>query len=82
MWEGMRQMCQYRYFILKNRWLARLDRNSGNLEPKEFFLDGKWVFDEKLNLIINDCIMDFGDSRWYEYEEVQEETALKFLTNH
>lgn len=75
-------MSQYKYFVLKERWLARLDKNSGDLEPKEFFLNGKWTFDAKLNSIINDCIMDFGDSRWYEYEEIQEETALKFLTNH
>lgn len=40
-------MSQYKYFVLKERWLARLDKNSSDLEPKEFFLNGKWTFDEK-----------------------------------
>lgn len=70
---------EYHYYILKERWLARAEKGKGALEEKEFYKDGKWVHDDKLNLRLNDCIMDYGDSKWYEYDDVSEEEANAFI---
>lgn len=32
-----------------------------------------------LNLRLNDCIMDYGDSRCYEYDDLSEEEANAFI---
>lgn len=77
----MEEACKYRYFIYKERLAARLVKGRSELDVKEFYINGEWVHDENLNQRLNDCIMDYGDSRWYEYEEVSEETALEFITN-
>lgn len=77
----MEKVCKYRYFIYKERLVARLVKGCSELDVKEFYINGEWVHDENLNQGLNDCIMDYGDSRWYEYEEVSEETALEFITN-
>ena len=34
---------------------------------------------KELNRVLNDCIMDFGDSKWYEYSEVSDKEAEKFI---
>ncbi len=70
---------EYKYYLLKERWLARLEKDRFGLEPKEFYKDGVWEPDDKLNLQLNDCMMDFGDSRWYEYDEITEEEAVAFI---
>ena len=70
---------EYKYYILRNCWVARLEKDRDTLEPKEFYNDGKWEHDDELNLRLNDCIMDYGDNRWYEYDEVSEEEALAFI---
>ena len=70
---------EYKYYILENRWVARLEKDRYALESKEFYKDGKWEHDDELNLRLNDCIMDYGDNRWYEYDEVSEEEALAFI---
>jgi len=70
---------RYHYYILKNQWLARLEKGPSNLAPKEFYKNGKWVKDDKLNLMLNDCMMDYGDCRWYEYDDVTEEEAFAFI---
>lgn len=70
---------EYRYFILKGLIVARLEKGKSGLDQKEFYQNGEWIFDEELNLELNDCIMDFGDSRWYEYDEVSETKALEFI---
>lgn len=70
---------EYHYYILKERWLARAEKGEGALAAKEFYKDGKWVHDDKLNLRLNDCIMDYGDSRWYEYDDVSEAEANAFI---
>ena len=69
----------YTYYILKERWLARLQKGSHCLEPKEFYKAGKWEYDEKLNLMLNDCFIDFNDSRWYEYDEISKDEATAFV---
>ena len=69
----------YNYFILKNRWLARLVKGSYELDEKEFYLDGEWVKNKELNRALNDCMMDFGDSKWYEYSEVSDKEAEEFI---
>ena len=68
----------YKYFILKNHWLARLEAGSFELDEKEFYHDGKWAKNKELNRVLNDCMMDFGDSKWYEYSEVSGDEAEKF----
>lgn len=75
----MMSKTEYQYYILKNLWIARLPKDRFSLEPKEFYKDGKWELDDELNLRLNDCIMDYGDSRWYEYDEVSEEEAMAFI---
>jgi len=70
---------EYRYFILRNTWLARLKKGCYSLDDIEFFQDGKWELNTKLNLMLNDCIMDYGDYRWYEYDEISEEKATAFI---
>ena len=75
----MMEKIEYKYYILKRRWVARLERSRYGLEPKEFYKNGKWEQDPELNLNLNDCIMDFGDSRWYEYDDATEEEAMKFI---
>ena len=70
---------EYKYYLLKNCWLARLEKDRYGLEPKEFYKDGAWETDDELNLELNDCMMDFGDSRWYEYDDITEEEAIAFI---
>jgi len=72
---------EYKYYILKKTCLARLEKGKYGLEPKEFYKDGAWVQDDELNLQLNDCIMDFGDSRWYEYDDISEDEAMAFIKN-
>jgi len=71
----------YRYYLLNSRWLARLEENRYSLEPKEFFKDGVWQYDGELNLILNDCMMDYGDRSVFDYDEISEETALRFISS-
>ena len=72
---------EYRYYLLNKRWLARLEINRYGLEPKEFFKNGKWQLDDKLNLELNDAIMDYGDSSVFDYDEISEDQANKFIVS-
>ena len=71
---------EYKYFLLHNRWLARLEKDRFVLEPKEFFINGVWTKDDELNLQLNDAIMDYGDSSVFDYDEISEEEAIRFIT--
>ena len=73
--------CKYRYYLLNRCWLARLEKGLYGLEDKEFFIDGKWRFDEELNLELNDCMMDYGDSSVLDIEEIPEDEAQKIITS-
>ena len=44
-----------------------------------FFINGKWQPDDKLNLELNDAIMDYGDSSVFDYDEISEDEANKFI---
>jgi len=70
---------QYRYFLLLNHWIARLEKEKPILEPKEFFENGEWQYNYELNLRLNDSIMDYGDCSVFDYEEIAEEKALELL---
>jgi len=70
---------EYRYYLLKDRWLARLKKGAVFLETKEFYKNGTWLKDEKLNLMLNDCMMDYGDYHWYEYDDITEDEAFAFI---
>ena len=70
---------EYKYYILQELWVARLEKEKSNLEEKEFYKDGKWEYDAKLNLRLNDCIMDFGDYSCLDYRTVSEEEAMEFI---
>ena len=70
---------EYRYFILKGLWIARLEKGKYSLDSKQFYIDGAWVENDDLNLQLNDCIMDYGDSRWYEYDDISEEEAYAYI---
>ena len=61
--------------------LARLEKEKWGLNPKEWLLHGEWQADADLDQALNDCIMDFGDSRWYEYEELSEQEAIDFISD-
>ena len=71
---------EYKYYLLRKSWLARLEINCYALEPKEFFINGKWQIDDKLNLELNDAIMDYGDSSVFDYDEITEE-AVKIVAS-
>ena len=74
---------QYRYFLLLNHWIARLENEKNVLEPKEFFKNGEWQYNYELNLRLNDSIMGYGDCSVFDYEEIAEEKALELLnTSH
>ena len=70
---------EYKYYLLKNYWLARLEKDRNCLEPKEFFMGSSWRYDDRLNLELNDGMMDYGDSSVFDYDEISEEEALKIL---
>ena len=70
---------QYRYFLLLNHWIARLENEKNELEPKEFFKNGEWQYNYELNLRLNDSIMDYGDCSVFDYEEITEEKALELI---
>ena len=72
---------QYRYFLLLNHWIARLEKEKEKpiLEPKEFFENGEWQYNYELNLRLNDSIMGYGDCSVFDYEEIAEEKALELL---
>lgn len=70
---------EYRYFILEGLGIARLEKGKYSLDSKEFYIDGAWIENDKLNLQLNDCIMDYGDSRWYEYDDISEEEAYAYI---
>lgn len=74
------QKVEYKYYLLRNRWLARLEKDRFELEPKEFYKNGVWTNDDKLNLELNDAIMDYGDSSVFDYDEISEEEARKYIT--
>ena len=69
---------QYRYFLLLNHWIARLEKEKPVLEDKEFFENGEWQYDYELNLRLNDSIMGYGDCSVFDYVEITEEKALEF----
>lgn len=68
---------QYRYFLLLNHWIARLEKEKTVLEDKEFFENGEWQYDYELNLRLNDSIMGYGDCSVFDYIEITEEKALE-----
>lgn len=68
---------KYKYYLLKKCWLARLEKDRYGLEDKEFFKDGVWQYDDELNLELNDCMMDRGDSSVFDFDEIPEEEALE-----
>lgn len=68
---------KYKYYLLKKCWLARLEKDRYGLEDKEFFKDGVWQYDDELNLELNDCMMDRGDSSVFDFDEISEEEALE-----
>lgn len=68
---------QYRYFLLLNHWIARLEKEKTVLEDKEFFENGEWQYDYELNLRLNDSIMGYGDCSVSDYIEITEEKALE-----
>lgn len=68
---------QYRYFLLLNHWIARLEKEKPVLEDKEFFENGEWQYDYELNLRLNDSIMGYGDCSVFDYVEITEEKALE-----
>ena len=70
---------QYRYFLLLNHWVARLENDKKILEPKEFFENGEWHYNYELNLRLNDSIMEYNDCSVFDYKEISEEMALEFL---
>ena len=70
---------QYIYFLLLNRWIARLEKGKHILEAKEFFENGEWQYNYELNLRLNDSIMDYGDCSVFDYEEITEEKALELI---
>lgn len=74
-----RNNVKYKYYILSDKWLARLPANEPDLKCKEFYKNGKWVFDESLNEWLNECMLDYGDSRWYEYYDASEKEAMEFI---
>ena len=70
---------QYRYFLLLNHWVARLEKEKPVLEDKEFFENGEWQYDYELNLRLNDSIMGYGDCSVFGYIEITEEKALELM---
>ena len=70
---------QYRYFLLLNQWIARLEKGENVLEPKEFFENGEWQYNYELNLRLNDSIMGYGDCSVLDYEEILEDKALELM---
>ena len=76
------EVVQYKYYLYKGILIARLEKEKWGLEPKEWFLDGVWQADENLDRDLNDCIMDFEDSRWYEYTELGEQEAIDFILKY
>ncbi|MBE6793585.1 MAG: hypothetical protein E7532_01420 [Ruminococcaceae bacterium] len=68
---------KYKYYLLKNCCLARLEKDRYGLEDKEFFKDGVWQYDDDLNLKLNNCMMDHGDSSVLDFDEISEEEALR-----
>ena len=72
---------EYKFYLLRKCWLARLQKDRYGLELKEFFKNGKWQLDDNLNLELNDAIMDYGDSSVFDYDEISEEEALKIVAS-
>ena len=70
---------QYRYFLLLNHWIARLEKEKPVLQDKEFFENGEWQYNFDLNQRLNDSIMGYGDCSVFDYKEITEEKALELL---
>lgn len=70
---------EYNYYLLYDRWLARLEKGRYDLEPKEFFKNGVWAEDDNLNRQLNDAMMDYGDSSVFDYDMISEEKAMAFI---
>jgi hypothetical protein len=70
---------QYKYFLLLNNSIARLEAGQSILAPKEFFENGEWQYNYDLNLRLNDSIMGFADCSVFDYEEISEEKALELI---
>lgn len=71
----------YKYFLLKNQYLVRAKLGNSDLSPKEFFIDGDWKSNHSLDISFNDCLMDYGDSKWYEITDITEAEVLEIIKN-
>ena len=71
---------EYQYYLLQNRWIARLEKGRYGLEPKEFFKNGEWQQDDQLNLRLNDAMMNDGEGSWLDYEDISDERAAEIMT--
>lgn len=69
-------MIKFRYFIFKNKHLAR----SIKFGKFEWFEYGKWVENTSRSQYLMDCMMDYGDVSAFDYEEISEEQANKIIT--
>lgn len=69
----------YKYYIYRDFWLARSKDDTSNLSSKEFYIGGEWKYDARLNLGLNDAIMDYGDASVFDYDEISEEEALAII---
>ena len=72
---------KYRYFLFKKCWVARLQNGCDTLDPKEFYDDGAWKYDDELNLKLNDSIMDYGDYSVFDYDEITEKEAFEKIAS-
>lgn len=70
---------KYNYFLLDEKWLARLEEDRLILDSKEFFAEGEWQKNEELNRCLNDCIMDYDPESVFDYKSLSEEEAVRFM---
>lgn len=71
---------KYRYFLLSNTFVARMDSSLGTLSDKEFYLDGEWKENQELSLNLNDALMDYSeDWNWTDYDELDEKEVIKYM---
>lgn len=72
---------EYKYYLFRKCWLARLEKGRYSLEPKQFFIDGIWKYDHQLNLDLNDSMMNYNNYSIFDHDEISEKEAINFIAS-